>query len=158
MTKLPSALSAAHGNAEALHTCACAGQRGRWMWAMIVLPCLYKDYTSPKINLIILYSVALSSKVLKIFLKQQLINLHIPPARCAHVSRGAVLHAKYKQLWGAAVRQHSLLLPTPVRSPAACLHINQFIDDGSRHWEITHHKTRMWQSQKAGHSVLGMQH
>ena len=142
-------------NVEVLHMCACESQHGRQMCGMIILPCLDEDYPNPKINLIILYSVALSSKDLKAVLKQQLINLHIPPARCAHVSRRAVLHVNYKQHHGAAVRQHSLLLPMPVYSPAACLHIAQFIDDGNKHWEITHHKTHMWQSQKAGHSVFG---
>lgn len=129
------------------------------MWAMIILPCFYEDYTNLKINLIILYSVALSSKDLKAVLEQQLINPHIPAVRCAHVSRGAVLHANYKQRQGAAVRQRCrLLLPMPVYSPAACLHIARFIDDGNKHWGITHHKTHMRQSQKTGHSVLGMQH
>lgn len=144
-------------NAEALHACACEGQRGRWMWATIILLCLYEDSTNLKINLIILYSVALSSKDLKAVLKQQLINLHMPPARCAHASRGAVLRTSYEQQRGAAVRRHSLLLSTPVSSPAASLCTAQFIDDGNRQWEITNHKTHLWQSQKAGHSVLRMQ-
>lgn len=127
---------------------------------MLILLCLYEDYTNPRINLIILYSVALSSKDLQAALKQQLINLHIPPARCAHLTRGAVLHANSEpRRWGVTGRQHSLLLlPTPVDSPAACLHTAPFTGDGNRHWEITHHKTHMWQSQKAGHSVSGMQH
>lgn len=81
----------------------------------------------------------------------------MPPARCAHVRREAVLHMNSKQRWGAAVRQHSVLLPTPAYSPAACLHRAQFTGDGNRHWEITHRKTHTWQSQKAARNVLGMQ-
>lgn len=99
---------------------------GVWkqIWSVINFPHFYEYYTNPKSNLIILYSVALSSKDLKAVLKHQLINLQVPPVRCAQVGRGAVSRGNHKLHEGGAGKQHSLLLllPTPVCSPAAPLH------------------------------------
>lgn len=61
-----------------------------------------------------------------------------------------------EQLGGSTASSSSS--PRACVQPAAWLHAAQFIDDGNGQWEITHHKTGMWQSQKAGHSALGMQH
>lgn len=92
---------------------------------MIIFHHFYEDCPNLKINLIILYSVALSSKDLKVVLKHQLVNLQVPPVRCAQVGRGAASHGNYKLGEGGVGRKHSLLLlPTPVYSPAAQLLID----------------------------------
>lgn len=108
---------------EVPHLCVRVSMEGAT--AVIIFHQFYENYPNPKINLIILYSVAISSKDLEVVLKHQLVNLQVPPVRCAQLGRGAASHGNYKLHEGGAGRKHSLLLlPTPVYSPAAQLLID----------------------------------